>query len=128
MNCSCIIPNDDFDELIEFERECTPKARKEYKCYECCSLIKPGEKYNKIIGKWEDDKITTFRTCLDCVSIKDIFFSDGYVFGEIWEALEEFIKQSLSYNQFPWSCLTELTPGARAAVCGVIENIWGEEE
>lgn len=123
MECSCAVPADN-NEQPDFcvERDLL-KSRKNYQCYECRDRINIGDRYNKITGKW-DGTMDTFRTCSDCVSVKNVFYSAGYCFGNIWDDLYDFLRGTVPYNDFSWSCLAELTPKAREKVCEIIEGIW----
>lgn len=63
MSCYC-----DYD-LPEFCTESYPKARKQYRCYECGGFILPGEKHEYTAGKW-DGELRYFRTCERCHDIR----------------------------------------------------------
>jgi RNase P subunit RPR2 len=58
------------------------KARKEYKCYECGKIIKPGERYEYTVGVWDGD-LSVFRTCAPCAAIWEEYFCGCRVFGEL---------------------------------------------
>src|SRR3990167_254561 len=61
--CSC-----DYDPP-EFCTVKTVTARKQFKCYECRSEIKPGDRYERAVGKWDDD-LSTYRTCDLCAELR----------------------------------------------------------
>lgn len=46
----------------------TPKARKEHECCECGGLIKVGERYQSIVGFWEE--FGSYKICQDCHEIR----------------------------------------------------------
>jgi len=46
-----------------------PKARKEHRCCECRGVIQVGEIYERYTGIW--DEPDTFKTCPDCVALRD---------------------------------------------------------
>lgn len=46
------------------------KAVKEHTCTECGSAIQPGEKYERVAGKW-DGSFSSFKTCPRCVALRD---------------------------------------------------------
>jgi hypothetical protein len=46
-----------------------PVARKEHRCYECGSIIRQGEKYERVCAKW-DGEVGTTKTCPDCIAIR----------------------------------------------------------
>ena len=45
------------------------KARKLYRCGECCGFILPGEQYEKVFASWDGCK-DTLRTCKRCYDIR----------------------------------------------------------
>lgn len=56
----------DYDaESPEFFSVSTPKARKDCRCDECGGVIRAGETYRRVNGKW-DGLISTYRQCADC--------------------------------------------------------------
>ena len=63
MTCTC-----DYD-APAFHRVTTPAARKSYHCEECNGWIKPGEKYERTVGKW-DGYVDTFITCERCFDLR----------------------------------------------------------
>lgn len=93
-----------------FCRTTTVRARKPYLCTECRETIAVGQKYECTNGKWEDS-FNTYRTCLSCVEIRDHFACNGWLFGRLWEDLED--------NFFPemragGDCMKGLSPEAKA--------------
>ena len=89
MNCNCSVDTCDF--RPEFYHQFIHKARKMYECCECHSKITPGQKYEKIYGKW-DGEIMSFRTCLTCVKIRQDYCPEGYMIGELRETLIECLE------------------------------------
>lgn len=53
----------------EFWSQSRPKATKEHRCYECRGIIKPGDRYERVAGKWEGD-FSTFKTCERCCDLR----------------------------------------------------------
>lgn len=45
------------------------KARKLHRCRECKRLIRPGEKYEHIVGKW-DGELSSVKTCGHCLNLR----------------------------------------------------------
>jgi len=87
-----------------------PKARKKHQCGECCEAIPVGALYEKTTGIW-DGSASTYKTCLSCVEIRDHFACEGWIYGHIWNDLEE--------NFFPdmkagGPCMEGLSPQAKA--------------
>jgi len=92
MQCACVyIENDGGPEFI---RETLPKARKIHLCSECHSKIQPGSIYERAEGVWDGD-FRTYKTCLDCKSVRDEFFCDGWTYEQLWNDLYEFINDCL---------------------------------
>ena len=61
--CSC-----DYEPAEYASKRSVKAARKQYSCDECPALIRPGEPYTYIHGKW-DGYHATFRTCRHCQSL-----------------------------------------------------------
>lgn len=72
----------------EFYSEVTPKARKEHQCCECAGVIQVGQQYQRVKGK-ADGAIWTAVTCLVCRDIRNAFVCGSWVFGQLWESIEE---------------------------------------
>ncbi len=103
-------------------------AAKEHCCCECRRTITMGEKYKTEVTLY-DGRIVRYKTCLDCISIRDEFFSEGWY----WEAIKEMLWEHVMECQgdISESSLEALTPMAREMVCGFVEKAWeryGEEE
>lgn len=123
MDCSCDIPAS-CGEMLDCVVEKIKTARKEHTCCECLEKIQRGEKYEYISGIW-DGHWQAYKTCLDCKSLRTVFFN-SWSFTEVWTYFEE----TFGYDDsvVPESCIAELTIGARAQVCEWIEESWGDEE
>jgi hypothetical protein len=76
------------DELPKFFNTKKVRAIKTHKCCECGEAIKPGEKYERAKGKW-DNEICTFKTCETCARIREDYCPDGSEFGGLRETLWE---------------------------------------
>jgi len=114
----------DVDEWCTVLEEKQPTARKPHKCRECKETIATGEKYNLEVTLF-DGKITRYKTCLDCMSIRNEFFKEGFFYGETRWMLENHIKDC--FGDISETTIKGLTPGAREVVCEMIENCWGDE-
>jgi len=127
MECSCDVYPFAIDESEQAEiyTQKTTKARKIHKCTECKREILPGEKYELFKGKWEGD-FQTYKTCKDCLSVRGQFFSNGWIFSNLWSDLNE------SFNDWdyevPEDCISALTKAARDKVCDIIEEGWKFKE
>lgn len=121
MECSCTI-SIDHDGRPSCHRVVIRTARKKHRCYECLEDILPGEKYEYASGIW-DGEPSAYKTCLDCKSIRDVFF-DSWIYTQVWENFQD--EFGYIDSVVPESCIAELTPGARARVCEWIESGWGD--
>lgn len=78
-----------------FYYDTRPLARKEHKCTECRRVIKKGERYENVRGKW-DDGVATIKTCVCCLAIRDLMearlgcfcWAHGTLWDGIYEALD----------------------------------------
>ena len=121
MECSCDI-DVDHDGGPVCHKEKIRKAKKPHLCCECGLPIKSGDHYLYESGIW-DGTPQEYKTCLDCKSIRDVFFR-SWVYTQIWDYFCEEFKGLV----VPESCISELTPKARSRVCHWIENQWRDEE
>lgn len=120
-DCSCVYSCCDDGPRPEFLDVLMRTAAKVHKCTECGRDIVPGEKYENVKGKW-DGFFDTFKTCVDCLSVRDAFFCDGYAYGGIWEELWvhfDYIGYEVSSD-----CLAKLTKPPRDRICDAIEEGW----
>lgn len=124
MQCACIYCDvEEAGAAVETIKKHT--ARKEHKCTECGDIIKPGEQYEKVTGLW-NNKWSTYKTCMDCISIRDEFFCEGWYYGQIWDYLCDHIREA--EGQISSDCITSLTPGAQEVVFDIIEDVWRDME
>lgn len=72
------------------------------------------------------DEMFSNKTCLDCLSVREEFFKEGYQFGGIWKYMIEHIRDC-GYD-ISESSIQALTPRARAKICDEIQNSWDDEE
>ena len=121
--CGCVYVGE--YESADFFRRSKQLARKEHKCNECHRIIKPGEEYEYVSGYWDGD-FSVYKTCSDCLSIRNEFFCEGYFYEMVWEYLGEHINEVS--GEIPESCLAALTPIAREKVCELIETAWWEDK
>jgi len=124
MDCACVLIPDEGDTPSDIDVS-TKSSPLSCKCDECYREIKIGEEYEHVYGRW-DGVWSTYRTCQDCLSVRNSFFCDGYCYTMIYENLQEHINDmggSISED-----CLSPLTPAARAKVCQIIESYWGDTD
>ena len=122
MDCSCNInPGvDDDGPAFETQKEC--RARKSHRCDECRREIECGELYERYTGMW-DGKISTYKTCTDCLSVRTKMFTEGFFFQRIWCDVTEHIQET---NTISEDCLASLTPRAREKCCTILESLWDD--
>jgi len=123
MDCSCIYvePEDGFvtvssDQIIK-------RSRKNHKCDECRQVINLGESYRKEVFIFEGFNV--HRTCNTCLSVRETFFCDGIIYGEMWYLLREEI--AIIDGDINQTCIASLIPSARNKVCDMIEKYWDDE-
>lgn len=105
----CPISSHDGDYAASAHSQVMRTARKEHRCYECRETIKPGDRYEYFSGIW-DGKPSAYKTCASCVEIRDHFACEGWIFGQLWDDLEQ--------NFFPdmkagGPCMEGLSPAAK---------------
>ena len=120
-NCSCIYV--DVGDLAECFSEDEIKARKEHKCCECGGKIKPGETCYLAKGKW-GDRWASYKTCINCKSIRDEFFCEGFNFTVLIWDLFGYLREV--EGEVSEECLDNLTEGAKDMVLGYIDEIFEE--
>lgn len=120
--CGCIYVGDTYEAQVRFQDK-NPVARKTHTCHECDRAILPGERYLIESGIWEGEHYT-YKTCSDCLSIREVFFCDGWIYGQVLSCVDEHINAL--HGEIASSCLTELTPAARAWVLDRIDVAFDE--
>lgn len=124
MECSCVyFDQSDGGDLAAFNDVSMPKARKVHTCHECGREIMIGEKYEYHKGFWDENKPEVYKTCADCLSVRDEFFCSGWSFGDVWSDLAEHLWECRD-TDIPWSALSRLTVTARDKACDIIERGW----
>lgn len=124
MNCSCV-QDDVCGELADSEAVeiKVVNVTEVHFCQECGRVIERGSKYEVYKGVW-DKKERVYKTCQDCLSVRQVFFKGGWTFGLVWEDVRDLI---LECGEVSEEQLASLTPFARGRVCEIIEDIWEEE-
>lgn len=99
-------------------------AKREVECCECGETIGRGELHEKVAVQWDtdDDHFRSYRTCVDCHSIRQNFFCEGWFWTMMHDHLWEHIVNI--DGELSEDCLSRLTPGGRAVVCELIEELW----
>jgi hypothetical protein len=66
ISCSC-----DWGDPPQFYNATKPRARKQYRCYECAGPILAGERYERVSAKYYNwDGVDVFKTCARCHDIR----------------------------------------------------------
>jgi len=85
-------------------------ARKEHHCIECRETIAAGTRYEYASGIW-DGSASSFKTCLDCVEIRNHFAcSSGWEYGSVWAQLKESFFPAMTAGG---QCMAGLSPAAK---------------
>ena len=124
MKCACTVPMDigsNRSILIEVR---TPKAIKCHSCYECNRLIYPGEEYRREILKQGTD-FFHHKYCEDCLSVREVFFSQGWYYEMLWEQMTDFIAHA--DGDISVACLKMLTKKARDKILDLMQEYWDAE-
>ena len=124
MECACTVPAY-ITERAELISIYTPKSFKHSLCSECENVIKIGVEYRKEIYK-HNDSIYVHKTCEDCLSVREVFFSNGWYYGGIWSQMAEFIVNT--NGNLSVSCLLDLTKKAQDRILDMIEEHWRIED
>ena len=119
MDCACVYIGD-YD-CAELHSRRMVKARKIHKCEECNREIQPGEEYEYVTAKWYG-AFETMKTCQDCLSIREVFFCEGWVYSGMMEHLTEHIQEM--NGKISSECLNAVTPRARELVIDLIDEEW----
>ncbi len=118
-NCDCIYLEPTDYEIAECFFESSPIAKKPHKCCECGRIIEPGEKYIRESGKWTGE-FSVYKTCIDCFSVREEMFCEGYLYTTLWENVCEYLRD-VDY-EISEKCLLTLTPRARNMILDIIEE------
>ena len=120
MNCSCV-SIDNEDGCVDLITKTRPTARKVHKCYECHRSILPDEKYELQNYIFEGD-FEMHKTCAECVEIRDMFFCEGYRYGNLHEDLIDSMADDDC--ELSESCIAALSPKARDIMCETLEKCY----
>lgn len=123
--CACVYVDTDSGERCDFHAEEMRMARKQHRCDECRRTIEPGERYEYARGRWGKE-FEAFKTCADCLSIRNTLFCGGWFYGMLLEDLATHVSDM--GGEISETCLATLTPRARGMVCEMIEGIWEDAE
>jgi len=124
MNCSCVFVDLSKATFGDVVRRTTNEMEAVIllTCCECQKTIQIGEMFRREKTELLNSRTFTRTTCMDCISIRDTFFCEGWYYGEIHKSLREHISKV--DGEIPEECIAILTPKAREAVCKMIEQYW----
>jgi len=123
MKCTCQIEiehyeGDDEECEMVFEKSLTI-CKNHRACCECGIRLLPGTSYRKEIVRY-DESVSTYRTCMDCLSIRNNIFC-GWTWTCLLDDLYAEIEEGRDISE---SCMTALTKTAREKACEMIEERW----
>ena len=121
-SCGCIYV-DTSDYSGDFQTVDIRKARKDHKCCACGRIIQPGEEYERVFGVWDADP-GTFKTCNDCLSLREAFFCESFFYRTLWADFEYHVLEM--NGEIASSCFTKLTKRALDKACDIVEKVWEE--
>ena len=94
---NCLIDIDYIDDFYE-ELHCKiMKARRNWRCCECSTMIPKGNEHEVFVGKI-DNRINTHRTCLTCISIRSKFLC-SWVFEGIYENISDALDNEFGLEE-----------------------------
>jgi hypothetical protein len=110
MTC-CPLTSSDDGESPTFYESTKPVARRIHTCSECSGKITKGERYERVGAMWPWNKRPeTYLTCALCVEIRTHFACNGWIFGQLWEDLENNFFQDMKAGGI---CMQGLSPAAK---------------
>lgn len=83
-------------EPAQFYRAETRRARTAHKCTECKRLIAPGERYEKVFGKWEY-VVEFINTCQRCLALREYVEAHVPCFCWAHHSLFEDVRETISH-------------------------------
>jgi len=122
-SCSCVYV--DVEGTARLISEKVVRARTQHVCGECGETIKPGQRYERFRGVY-DDKPMTHRTCETCLDLRSTLFCGGWTYGGVREDLHEHVVNLC--GEIDSSCLLALTPRARGVVLDMIDTYWENDD
>jgi len=120
MECAITVPF-----KLESSELCTVKlsrivtAKIPHTCTECGEIINIG--YDYLVDViYLKDKMYVSKTCEHCLSVCQVFFSSGWIYGQIWRDLAKFVI--FSQGELASAQIIQLTPIAKGRVCDMIDT------
>jgi len=125
MGCADVCLDHAADCDNEFYSDSIVKARKPHKCCECGFTIAPGQQYERVSGKSDGD-IWVSKTCGPCAEIRKAFVCGSWIFGQLWESIEEGMFPAWDTSG-PIDCLAKLETREARDVCRERYREWKEQ-
>lgn len=117
--CACVPC--DVDDPVTTLSEGDVRAAKEHVCIECRKPIVKGQ-VHRVETTLFEGKITRYRTCLDCYSLRKVFFCEGFYYHGLLEMLQEHVREC--DGNVICDGVSQLTPGAKDRLFKMIEEEW----
>ena len=92
----------DYGEAADVYNSQIRRAAKPHKCFECDKEIAVGEKHEYVSSLYEGEW-SSWRTCLVCAEIRDAFYCDGSLSGQVWDDMREVV-----FPKMNTTCLARL--------------------
>jgi hypothetical protein len=108
-DCGVCIGTSDYDAPEWSNTDIVKACRKPFLCCECKREVPKGKPYEKSVMKYEGD-FYTYRTCMDCVNIRDgLRCGQGFLCESLWDDITEV------FDQITTGCLAKIeTASAKA--------------
>ena len=108
-DCGVCIGTSDYDAPEWSNTDIVKACRKPFLCCECKREVPKGKSYEKSVMKYEGE-FYTYRTCMDCVNIRDgLRCGRGFLYESLWDDITEV------FDQITTGCLAKIeTASAKA--------------
>jgi hypothetical protein len=107
MTCADVcIDMDPYGETNDLHDSRTHRARVEHRCCECHRTILRGERY-EYVSALSDGHFWAAKTCAECVGIRAALVCGSWIYGDLWEAVEEEVFP-VWQRTGPYDCLAKI--------------------
>jgi hypothetical protein len=124
--CADVCLDHYYEDGNDFYSEAVVVARKPHACCECGETITPGQQYERATGKSEGE-VWTAKSCKECREIRKAFVCGGWVFGHLWESIEEGMFPAWD-TAGPIDCLAKLDSVEARDKCRDRYRQWKEDQ
>lgn len=122
MSCADVCVSHDHGMSVDFNTSRWVTAAKQHKCCECRAAIAAGQRYERAAGKC-DGHFFTAITCAVCAEVRDAFVCDSWVYGDLWESINEGLFP-VWRTKGAWDCLAKLTTPEAVEACNHRYREW----